>query len=695
LELDFVLEVGCEEIPARLVEGALEQLKQKFAASLDRHVLTHSPILSFATPRRLILGISDLTERQPDRNEVITGPPYSVAFGPNGEPTGAALGFASKFQLAVDHLRCIETERGRYVGFEKRVSGLTSEAILVKELPQILGSLEFPKKMHWEETQFFFVRPIRWLLCLVGGRVVPFSVASVETANRTFGHRILSGNNAIEVSSLEEFQRSLLTNKVIFDPEVRRTAIRKALHDESGNLHSKLLEDDSLLDLVVYLNEHPTVICGSFDREFLRLPKEVLVTVMREHQKYFSLVDSAGQLLPKFFTVVDSDGVHAEKIKAGHERVLKARLADASFFWDVDRKVSLEGRVEKLGRVIFQVKLGTVLEKTSRLVTLVDFLARLLRRRDLIDELKRAARLCKADLTTEMVKEFTDLQGIMGGLYARAEGLPESLAKTIYEHYRPVTLEDRSPETLGGALLSVADKLDSVVGAFSIGLVPTGSKDPLALRRQTTGFIKVLLDHEISISLKRTFERSISLYRKRATRTAAEAHQDFEAFVKERLKYIFKARAYRYDEVNAVVEIAFDNPLDCLKRVRAISSMRESADFGAVAQSFKRITNILVKSDETASNSVNPILFENDAERELNESIERIGGRVQRACQKGEYQRAFELMVSLRLPIDQFFDEVLVIAENDAVRENRLSLLKKLRGIFLKVADVSEIVSSS
>jgi len=449
--------------------------------------------------------------------------------------------------------------------------------------------------------------------------------------------------------------------------------------------------------LVVNLNEYPSIVCGSFSSDFLRLPREVLITVMREHQKYFSLVDAEGSLVPRFLAVVDSDGTHAAQIRAGHERVLKARLADAGFFWDVDRKVKLEDRTKQLDRVVFQQKLGTMLEKTQRLVSLTGFLGKTLRANNL-DETKQAARLCKADLITDMVKEFTDLQGIMGGLYAKAEGLPVAVSDAIYEHYRPSTLEDSSPQTLGGAILSVADKLDSVVGAFSIGQVPTGSKDPLALRRQTLGLIKVLLDKQISLSLEKIFLRSFALFRRKATRTRDETWQDLATFVKDRLSFIFREQGFRYDEINSVVEVCFDNPYDCLERLRAIAAIRSGADFEAVAQGFKRIKNILSKPGlEILSESlpIDSALFESDEERSLAAAVRSIQPKVRRAVRARAYARAFELMASLRPTIDLFFDKVLVMAEDPKVRANRLNLLRSLLQTFLNIADVSEIVPAS
>ena len=597
----------------------------------------------------------------------------------------------------MDTLNCVHTEKGEYLGFEKPIPGKSVLELLSQELPQLLSSVSFPKSMRWESSQFSFVRPIRWILCRLGDQVVPFGLAGVTAGSVTYGHRVLARNQEIKITSFQSYKDELRKYKVQFDAEVRLQTIESALKAEAEKAGARLISDPRLLSLVVNLNEYPSVVCGSFSSDFLRLPKEVLVTVMREHQKYFSLVDAEDQLVPRFLAVVDSDGANAEKIRAGHERVLKARLADAGFFWDVDLKVKLEERVEKLGRVVFQQKLGTMLEKTQRLVTLTGFLAKTLRIKT-VEEAKEAARLCKADLVTDMVKEFTDLQGIMGGLYAREEGLATSVSDAIYEHYRPQTLADSSPETPAGAILSIADKLDSVVGSFAIGQVPTGSKDPLALRRQTLGLTKVLLDKEISISLKKIFDRSFTLFKKKATRTPAETWQDVASFVKDRLRFILLEQGFRYDEINAVVEVCFDNPYDCLKRLRAIALMRNGADFEAVAQGFKRIKNILLKSGLEISAEAEPIddsLLESEEERRLAAAVIAVQPKVRKAAHTGNYQRAFELMASLRPAIDQFFDKVLVMAPDLEVRNNRLNLLRHLLRTFLDLADVSEIVPAS
>ncbi|MFN8008697.1 MAG: glycine--tRNA ligase subunit beta [Terriglobia bacterium] len=697
MNFEFLLELGCEEIPARLIPSLLEQLSSKLAAMLDTASVAHAVPACYATPRRLVVVISEVSQQQPDRVEAITGPPFAVAYDAAGNPSKAALGFASKNQVTVDDLRAIDTPKGKYLGIEKKIPGVMTKELLTEGLPKILAQLEFPKGMRWEASHFVFVRPIRWILGLFGGEVLPLQVAGVSAADFTFGHRFLAENHKVKVSNFTEFYQKLSDLHVEIDPVKRRQRILVELNARSRQHGGELLPDEGLLDQVVHLHEFPSVISGKFDPLFLSLPQEVLVTVMREHQKYFSMTDAEGKLLPGFLAVVDTDARHEATIVSGHERVLKARLEDARFYWGVDTRHSLESRVEALRKIVFQAQLGTMLEKAQRLVSLVGPMAGWLGCNDKLEDLRLAARWCKTDLTTEMVKEFTDLQGVMGGLYAKAQGASETAAQAIYEHYRPGSWEDSPPLSKAGSVLSIADKLDSIVGLFSIGLSPTGSKDPLGLRRQTLGILKVILHHKLSISLEKLFKKSYTLFRKKATRPYEEVSSELQDFFKERLRTIFRDMGYRYDEINAIVERGVNNPLECLEKVSAISSMRESEDFYAVSSSFKRIKNIILKAGLSAESefTFDPALLENEEEKALGQLIERVRPKVRRAAARHEFRKAFELMASLRPAIDLFFDKVLVMAEDPALQKNRLSLLGNLLGTFYRLADVSEVVLGS
>jgi len=511
----------------------------------------------------------------------------------------------------------------------------------------------------------------------------------------TFGHRILDNDSSIEVTSLESYQSEIIKHKVIINAADRLQRIRDEMSTHAAAMGGNLVPDDALLAIVPFLNEFPHVICGGFASDFLKLPPEVLKTVMREHQKYFCLDDPNGRLLPRFLAVVDAEPRFSDTIRKGHERVLKARLADAEFFFKSDLRLSLQDRVQKLDQIVFQERMGTMLEKTNRLVALSRFMVSSLKREDLREQLEMAASLAKADLTTEMVKEFTSLQGVMGGVYAKAQGLSELVADAIYEHYRPSTLEDDSPASPAGALLSFVDKLDSVVGAFANGLGPTGSRDPLGIRRQAFGFIKVLIDKEISISLEKCFNRSFTLYRSKTSVLRTAAWLEFQNFVKDRLRHVLQAKKFAYDEINSILDVHWYNPLKSYEVISSIAAIRNHEDFLAVAQSSKRIRNILTKANQDLeAKAVDPSLFEHDSERTVHQATLRAGRKSKSAAAKGNYDGAFLALARMRKPIDQFFDDVLVMAEDAAIRQNRLLLLRQIHELFMRLADVSQIVST-
>ncbi len=694
MDLELIVEVGCEEIPARFIEPLLQQLSHRLRDRLSENALSYGKLETFGSPRRLVLHLGGLTAVQSDRTEVITGPPVTTAFDSENQPTRAAEGFARKMGVSVSQLIRVENDKGEYLGYEKHISGKSAREILSKSLNGLYSGLELPKNMRWEESGFLFVRPIRWILCLLGGQVLDLELAGVKAANRTHGHRILAKDIEVEVSGYEEYRSLLLKNRVVIDPAERRAIIEGLLIESAVAAGGNLAPDPELLGTVTYLNEHPSVVCGQFDSSYLRIPREVLVTVMREHQKYFSLQDSAGRLLPRFVAVVDSEPGFHRKIISGHERVLRARLADAAFFWEQDRKVALKDRCARLKHVIFQAKLGTVLDKSRRVDILCQTLARQLKRKDLGPGLAEAARLSKADLTTDMVKEFPNLQGIMGGLYARAEGLSEEVAQAIYDHYRPNSMEDESPRTIQGGILSIADKLDSVIAAFSIGIVPSGSKDLLALRRQTMGIVKILLELGLSVSIRKAAHRAFLSLKKWSERPFDETYADFEAFFKERLKFIFREQGFQYDEINAIVEVGSENPVECLQRLKAMAAMRGSEDFIALAGSFKRIKNIIVKAGIALNDPfvVNAGLFQQEEEALLYGAVEKIRSRMARYQRAHQYTEVFQSMAGLRPQVDRFFDKVLVMAPEPDLQRNRVGIIGLLLQMFLEVADISEIV---
>jgi len=670
MSLPFLLEIGTEEIPDWMIAPALLHLQSLFQELLDQNRLSASSLKTDGTPRRLILHAEGLPARQADSEELVSGPPKAAAFK-DGQPTGAALGFARKMGVEVSALEVQATARGEYVCFRKKTVGRQTRDILAALLPDLILKIYFPKTMYWTgKGGPRFIRPIRWLVALLGDEVVPFEVAGVCSGDRTYGHRLLGGKE-LQVNSLN-YEQILKENFVLVSPAQRRARIEAGI----AALGVKVKPDPALLDTLVYITEYPTPILGSFDPEFLKLPEEVLVTVMRHHQKYFSVEDAEGRLAPQFVAVMNTNADPEGLVRRGNERVLRARFNDARFFWNVDQHKKLADRVADLAHVTFQTKLGSYLDKTKRV-------AKLVRRLGGSSHAVRAAELCKCDLTTEMVKELTELQGVMGGLYARAQGEPEEVWRAIYEHYKPASMEDSIPATPAGRLVALADKLDTLQGCFRVGLVPSGSRDPFALRRAAQGVVKILVEGKLVLPLGRLIGRDAAL---------AE-------FFLDRLRYYFKdVRGFCYDEVNAVLAAGWDDLTDVESRLAAIQAVRPTENFEPLAASFKRIKNILRQAEIQVGQAVPPAidaaLLEPGPEADLFSAFARLRSRVKRFRKKKEYQAALEAIASLRPRVDLFFDKVLVNAPDSQIRQNRLTLLHNLLKESSAIADFSEIVTS-
>lgn len=683
---ELLVEVGAEEIPASMLEAAARQLERNLMEGLAAERLAAAPAALWFTPRRLIVGLKDIPARQKDLLETVTGPPRKVAFDADGAPTRAAVAFAEKNGIPLSKIKIIETPKGEYLSAVRRQKGEKTSAVLSRLIPAAIARIEFPKTMVWSPDKFRFARPLRWIVALYAGKTVKFSIADVSSSSRTSGHRFL-GKPSIAVSGLSSLREALLRNGVIVSPAERKEKILAALEAAASAAGGRLLPDADLLELVVNLNENPSVICGSFERRFLALPEEILVTVMKHHQRYFSVVDDGGHLLPVFLAVINLEGDPKGKIREGHERVLRARFADAEFFWNTDRKVSLSEREESLKSVMFQQKLGSYHDKARRILSLLPMVAGAAAQEAVLPALETAAHLLKCDLVTEMVKEFTDLQGVVGGLYARAEGYREEVWRAVYEQYMPRSSNSPSPSTMPAALLSLADRLDTVCGCFSVGLIPSGSKDPFAVRRQGNGILKIMLDHNISASLKRLVAASLDTHGRAAEGTASELAKFFEG----RLRFLFEEAGYPYDCINAALATGSDDPVNAAARVRALQETRQEADFLALASSFKRVMNILAQSD-APGDAPDPSKMTDEAEKALFQSYQKIQPEVEAAARDHRYGDALYLMASLRGAVDQFFTEVLVMAEDPALRRNRLALLGRLAQLFLSVADISQIV---
>ena len=645
--MNLLLEIGCEEIPDWMLSGALDHLKSVIGPLVPGAVLRTD-----ATARRLVVRGEGLIEREADTEERVWGPGKSA-------PAAAVEGFAKKQGLTVDRLEVLSDGKAERYSYVRKTAGRPILGILAAALPQLVLKTPFPKTMYWPgKGGPRFIRPIRWIVALLGDTVIPFEIAGVSSGNESSGHRKLGA--ARFPVTYDDYEQKLRDNFVVLSADERRKRIRA--------VPTKYKCDNALLDTLVNLTEWPSAFTGSFDTAFLTLPKEVLTTVMRFHQKYFSVETPDGKLAPQFVAVTNTDGDPDGLIRLGNERVLRARFNDARFFWDADQKRKLADRVADLAHVTFQAKLGSYLDKTDRIAALAGELGG-------DADTQRAAHLCKADLTTELVKEFTELQGVIGGLYARYQGESEATATAIYEHYKPVSMEDSIPSTQAGQLLSIADKLDTLRGCFKVGLIPSGSKDPFALRRAGQGIVKILVEGKLRLPVRKLLEGDAQL----------------EEFFLDRIRNYFRElRGFAYDEVNAVLASGWDDLVDAEERLTAIREVRPTENFEPVAAAFKRVKNILRQNAVAPSASIDQALLEAGPETALHlaaqKATERFGSL--------SYREKLQAMADIRPDIDLFFDKVMVNSPDPAIRQNRLTLLHTMMAGFSTIADFSEIVTS-
>jgi len=648
---DFLLEIGTEEIPDWMIQPALGQLRESFGKLIEECRLGGKVAWVEATPRRLALLAEGLAERQADTEELVMGPPAAA-------PPAAAAGFAKKQGVKVENLERISTPKGEYLAVRQKVAGRAARDILAEAAPGLILGIYFPKTMYWTgKGGPRFIRPIRWIVALLGDEVVPFELADVSSGNTSCGHRRL-GVPRFPVTT-GSYEQMLARNFVLLRAEDRRRRIQEGIRELLAGRGLQVKMDQALLETLVFITEFPTPILGGFDAAYLELPEEVLVTVMRHHQKYFSVENSDGSLAPYFIAVMNTAGDPEGLVRRGNERVLRARFNDARFFWDVDQRKPLAQRVADLAHVTFQARLGSYLDKTRRTMALVRELGG--------DETAvRAAELSKCDLTTELVKEFTELQGVVGGLYARAQGEPEPVALAIYEHYQPVSMEASIPSTPAGRLVSLADKLDTLRGCFAIGLAPTGSSDPFALRRAAQGVVKILVEGKLELSLAQL----------------AGGDGQLLEFFRDRVDYYFReVRGYPYDEVRAAMAAGCDNLADLERRLKALHEVRPTENFEPVAAIFKRIKNILRQAG-FPEGSVDETLIEQGPERDLYDAVGRGAGED------------LAEIAALRPVVCRYFDKVLVTAADARIRANRLAFLAQLLKKFSSVADFSEIVTN-
>src|SRR6266478_143990 len=708
---DFLLEIGCEEIPARMIGAASRELRERLKTLLQRERLEPAGAISYLdTPRRLAVLAFGIPASQPDITEQVNGPSAQIAYK-DGQPTPAAHAFAKKVGVDVGKLEKVSTPKGEYLTATVTRKGRTAAEILAETLPKEISALYWPKNMYWRKRGEVFVRPVRWLVAMLDEQVVPLELFGIPTGKTSRGHRIIAGG-PVAISKPSAYVEALRAAKVLGAVE-REQVIRKALDAATRTIPgARWREDKALVATVVNLTEFPSVILGSFDPEFLELPEEVLVTVMRDHQKYFAIEDAARKLLPHFLAVLNTADDSKGLIRHGNERVLRARFNDARFFWQTDQKQTLRQRVELLKHVTFQKDLGSYYDKTIRVQRLASWLCEIVKQGGLAVRpgvVHKAACLAKADLTTELVKEFTELQGIVGGLYARVQALDDDLkpevqaeiSKAIYDHYKPESMEDDVPRTIEGAVLSIADKADSIAGMFSLGLVPSGSKDPFALRRQANGIVKIIAEHKLPLNLSQLFEYAREAYRGSAAEKKFSASLDYadalRSFFRERLEfYLRDVLGFKYDVVNAVLAAGADDVVDALVRAEALTQVRPSEDFESISASFKRIKNILRQASENQKQvaaSIDSNLLREPAERELAAAIPQISKKVESLRGERRYQQALLEISRLRPAVDTFFDKVMVMVEDEPLRANRLALLQTLLKEFSTIADFSAIVT--
>ena len=728
MDRELLIEIGCEEIPAGWLPGLTRQLGEHLDARLKELRLTTSASAeTYSTPRRLTALVTKLSERQSDFEELVTGPPVSAAFKPDGEPTPAAAGFAKKYGVDVAALERQETPKGVYLAYRVRQRGKATVDVLPDVMTALLRSMTFPKQMRWDayleddKGELVFARPIRWLVLLYGGRVVPFvirrtelaqgpTVQDVRTGANTYGHRFLTtsgrAGRAIKVKTFEDYEARLLENFVILQRSERESKIKRELEMHArklgGRVSPLVAAHSSLLQEVPDLVEYPSVVAGHFPVEFLQLPEEVLTTTMIHHQHYFPVVDDEGKLKPAFLAVTNMQPEKPEVIARNSERVLTARLRDARFFWDEDRKHPLESRVDRLATILFHKKLGDYRQKAERVSKLAAYVATFLNQHDAKDLAAEAGLLCKADLATDMVREFTELQGTMGGIYARAEQKPEAIWKAIYYHYLPIGVAPDAPPTrqqLGGAAVvwaavSLADKLDSVIGMFSAGERPTGSRDPLGLRRQAQGAVKILADlPELTGITSRAPVKALLGHSAQSCGFTLDETSEAAlfTFVRERVAYLFQERGFDVRNVRAVLYGADFDVLEARLKLEALAQMSGSRELQGVAQLFKRVKNIT--KDLGPVTEVRREHLKEPAEIALADAVVRLEGAVSDAAIKRDYRRAFTEIGSLQSVVAKFFDDVLVMAEDAQLRDARLSLVGRLRDRILDIADISEIVT--
>jgi glycyl-tRNA synthetase beta chain len=683
---ELLFEIGTEEVPAGFLMPALDNLTTLLARKLAVLGLAHGKIKGVATPRRLTVCVAELAARQPDRCEEILGPPRKAALDNDNRFTKAAEGFARGRGATVADLRLVTTPKGEYVMLVQEKKGEETADLLARLLPELVTEIPFPKTMRWGASRIQFARPIQWLLALYGGMVIDCRLDNLQGGATTRGHRFLAPETAT-IHNFAEYLETLRHLHVLVDPEERRQAVLTEITRAAAGTGGRILADDELVAIVANLVEEPHALCGTFEERFLTLPREVLITSMREHQKYFAVVDSAGALLPHFIAVNNTLVKNVKVGAEGHQRVLRARLEDALLFFKEDQGRSLADRVADLRGVIFQAKLGTLLEKTQRVTDLAGQLAAELAPA-LATTASRAAHLAKADLLTAMVNEFPSLQGMIGRDYALLNGESREVAEAIHEHYLPVRAGGPLPQSAAGALVGLADRLDTIAGCFGIGQTPTGTADPFGLRRLTLGLLHIIEDQEFSLPLPFWIDKALTLYGDKLSEDKSTARSHILEYIKGRFVNDLTARGVLPEAVEAVTSVVFEDVADCRRRIEALVAVSSQPSFTLLAGAFKRVINIV--KDQRQTRVAEELLAE-PAERALYEAYQAVARQAQPLLARKEYLEALTEILQMKEPVDRFFDEVMVMVEDEKVRQNRLALLAAIAGLFLQIGDFSRM----
>jgi glycyl-tRNA synthetase beta chain len=687
---DFLLEIGLEELPARFVTTSVNQLKDKLKSWLVEERLEYEDIRTFATPRRLAILIEGLQESQPNIEEEAKGPAKKIAYDKEGNWTKAAQGFARGQGVTTEDLFFKEIKGVEYVHAKKFIQGQKTVDLLPK-IKEIITSLHFPKNMRWGSNDMRFARPIRWLVALFGKEVIPFSITSIKTGSTTYGHRFLG--EKIEITDPSEYAVSLLDEYVIANQEERKQAIRNQIESMTERNGWIIPIDEELLEEVNNLVEYPTALSGSFDEDFLTLPKEVLITSMKEHQRYFPVENNDGELLPYFITVRNGDQQHLDNVSKGNEKVLRARLSDAAFFYREDQKVNIDNALQRLEQIVYHEELGSIGDKVRRVRELVKAVGlTLFVDSSTANTADRIAEICKFDLVTQMVNEFPELQGRMGEVYAELAGENKEVAKGIYEHYQPRFAGDRSPTTLAGTIVSIAEKLDTIVTCFAIGLIPTGSQDPYALRRQAAGVVQMVNDHKLNVDLEVLIKSSLDVANRKQLlkREYVEIEKEIIEFFTLRVKALLQEQGIQYDIIDSVLNNKIGHIPTLIKKTQILTEKHDDPAFKKVVEALSRVTNIAKKA--TVEGTIDPPLFEKDEELALYTHYKEVKNTISEALSHGDVEQAYEILASSEPVINRYFDHIMVMAEDQKVRTNRLCLMRELSEVIRSFAHFQSIV---